>query len=309
MRILLAGGSGAIGLPLIAQLREAGHEVTAIHRSPEGAQGLTDAGAAALRVDVLDRPSLLTALTGKRFDAFIAQLTALKKTPYTHRRLAMTDRLRTEGTSNLLAAADVCGARRFLTQSMMYGYGFGDFGERVLTERDPFAPKGRGRFESHLAAMRSNEQQVLGSAKVEGIALRYGFFYGPGSSGEIFVEGLRRRRLPAVRGAGAKSFVYIDDAASITLAALERGRASTAYNAVDDEPVEFGVFLRAAAQAIGAPDPYVVPSWLLVFAPYARGAMLGDIRLSNARAKEELGWTPVAPTYREGLELLAKYYA
>ncbi len=309
MKILLAGGSGAIGLPLITQLRQSGHDVTAIHRSPDGAAPLAAAGASPLRVDVLDRAALLTAVTGKHFDAFISQLTALKKTPYTHGRLAMTDRLRTEGTSNLLAASDLCGATRFLTQSMMYGYGFGDFGDRVLSEHDGLAQTGKGKFEVHLAAMRSNEEQVLGSSTVEGIALRYGFFYGPGSAGDAFVEPLRRRRLPIVRGAGVKSFVYIEDAASITVAALERGRPSSAYNAVDDEPAEFGEFLRAASRAIGAPEPFVVPSWLLVFAPYARGAMMGNLRLSNALAKQELGWSPVAPTYREGLDLLAKHYA
>ncbi|MGH3271364.1 MAG: NAD-dependent epimerase/dehydratase family protein, partial [Trebonia sp.] len=144
MRVLLAGGSGAIGLPLIGQLRRAGHEVTAIHRNPQRRQALHAAGASPVEVNVLDQPALLTAVGSGQFDAVIAELTSLKKAPYTHRRLAVTDRLRVEGTANLLAVAEACGARRFVTQSMIYGYGYRDFGSRVLTESDPFAPPGNG---------------------------------------------------------------------------------------------------------------------------------------------------------------------
>jgi nucleoside-diphosphate-sugar epimerase len=298
MRVLLAGGSGAIGLPLIRHLRASGHEVTAIHKNPEGETRLRAAGASALRVDVLDGASLVRALTGESFDAVISELTSLKKAPFTHGRLAMTDRLRREGTANLLAAAEAVGARRFVTQSMVYGYGFRDFGDRILTEEDPFAERGEGGFERHLAAMRSNEAQVLGSDAVEGIALRYGLFYGPGPASETFAELLRHRRLPAVKGVGAKSLIYIEDAASLTVSALEKAPASRAYNAVDDQPVNFNDFLRAMAAAIGAPRPMTMPAWVFAFAPYAKGAMRGDLRVSNARAKHELGWAPVAPTYR-----------
>ncbi|MGH9919888.1 MAG: NAD-dependent epimerase/dehydratase family protein [Nitrososphaerales archaeon] len=308
MKVLLAGGSGAIGLPLIRHLRQAGHEITAIHRSPEGDPPLRAAGASALQVDVLDRPALLKAMTGERFDGVISELTALKKAPLTHRRLTMTDRLRKDGTANLLAAAAATGARRFVTQSMVYGYGFRDFGDRVLTEDDPFAELGEGRFEAHLAAMRSNEAQVLGSDSVEGVALRYGLFYGPGSAGETFASLLRGRRLPAVKGVGAKSLIYIEDAASLTVTALEKAPASQAYNAVDDEPVNFNQFLRTMAAAIGAPQPMRMPAWVFAFTPYAKRAMRGDLRVSNTRAKNELGWSPVAPTYRDGIELFAKGY-
>ncbi len=147
MRILLAGGSGAIGLPLVHRLRAAGHDVTAVHRSASGRETLRAAGAAPVQVDVLDRSALRTATDGRRFDVVVAQLTALKKLPMRHTDFTATNRLRTEGTANLLDVARRTGARRFLTQSMVFGYGYGDFGSRVLTEADPFAPPGRGRFE------------------------------------------------------------------------------------------------------------------------------------------------------------------
>ena len=201
MRVLLAGASGAIGMPLIRQLHAAGHEVIAIHKSPWGRDRLAAAGAAPIQVDVLDGAGLLAALDGQRADAVISELTALKKTPTAHKDMAATNQLRTEGTANLIAAARQLGARRFLTQSMVLGYGYGDWGGRVLTEADPFAPPGHGRFEEHLAAMRANEQQVFTAGSLDGVALRYGFLYGPGPASDAIIDGLRKRKIPIVRGA------------------------------------------------------------------------------------------------------------
>ena len=200
MRILLAGASGALGLPLVHQLRAAGHDVTGIHRAAHRRPVLLAAGALPIQVDVLDRSALLQALDGHRCEAVIAQLTALKKAPTGHKDMAATNRLRTEGTANLLAAAKQITARRFVTQSMVFGYGYGDFHGRVLTESDQFGPPGHGRFEEHLAAMRSNEQQVLHATHVAGVALRYGLLYGPGAAGDGLVDGLRRRRVPVIPG-------------------------------------------------------------------------------------------------------------
>jgi nucleoside-diphosphate-sugar epimerase len=309
MRVLLAGASGAIGLPLIRRLRAGGHEVLAIHRSPQGRDQLAGAGAAPLRVDVLDRPALLRAVEGQRADAVISELTALKKPPLGHRGMRATNILRTEGTRNLVAAAGQVGARRFITQSMVFGYGYGDWQGRVLTEADPFGPPGRGRFEEHIAAMRENEEQVLAAPGLEGIALRYGLFYGPGPAGDTLIDGLRRRRLPVISGAGVLPWVYIDDAASATVAALERGTAGQAYNITDDEPVSLPGLLTAMAAAVGAPKPRVVPGWLLLAMPYARAVMTGGLRVSNARAARELGWTLTAPTYRDGVARLGRQYA
>jgi nucleoside-diphosphate-sugar epimerase len=308
MRVLLAGASGAIGMPLIRQLHAAGHEVIALHNSPVGRDRLAATGATPVQVDVLDQAGLLAALAGQRADAVISELTALKKTPMRHQDMALTNRLRTEGTANLIAAARQAGARRFLTQSMVFGYGYGDWSGRVLTETDPFGPPGRGRFEQHLAAMRANEQQVFTAGGLDGIALRYGLFYGPGPAGDAMVDGLRQRKLPVVRRSGVQPWVYIDDAAAATAAALERGEPGTAYNIVDDEPVSLTTLLTAIAEAIGAPPPRKIPGWLLAAAPYAKAVITGGLRVSNAKAVAELGWVLKAPSYRDGIGLLAPHY-
>jgi nucleoside-diphosphate-sugar epimerase len=309
MRILLAGGSGAIGVPLVRLLRERDHSVVAIHRASEGRGRLLTAGAVPAQVDVLDRPAMLDALKDERFDAVISELTSLKKPPVFHRDMAPTDRLRVEGTANLVEAATRCGARRFLTQSIVLGYGFKGTGDRIVTEDQPFARRERGSFESHLAAMRSNEDQVLGSVEFEGVALRYGLFYGPGPAGDALVGLLRRRRLPVARPAGVRPWLYIDDAVTATVAALERAGPGHAYNIVDDEPVSFTQLIQAIAEAIGAPKPLVVPEWMFAVAPYARSILQGDMRVSNALAKSELGWQQAVPNYREGVARMAGHYA
>ena len=308
MRVLLAGASGAIGMPLIRQLHAAGHEVLAIHRSPQGGSRLAATGATPIQVDVLSRPALLRALEGQRAEAVISELTALKKPPARHQDMAATNRLRTEATANLLVAARQLDARRFITQSMVFGYGYGDWGGRVLTEADPFGPPGHGRFEDHVAAMRSNEQQVFTATGLDGIALRYGLLYGPGPAGDAMIDGLRRRRLPVTRKSGVLPWVSIDDAAAATVAALERGEPGAAYNVADDEPVSLATLLTALASTVGAPRPWLVPGWLLAVAPYARAIMTGGLRVSSARAVRELGWTLQAPTYHEGIRRLARYY-
>ncbi len=308
MRILLAGGSGAIGLPLVRLLRAAGHEVTAIHRAPAGSGTLLAAGATPVRVDVLNRDELLTALDGRRFDTVISQLTSLKKPPLKHADMAATNRLRIDGTANLIDVAERVGARRFVTQSMVFGYGYGDFGGHVLTESDTFGPAGGGRFAPTVAAMRSAERQVFEAPHVQGIALRYGLFYGPGPAGDALVDGLRRRRLPVIRRGGVLPWVHIDDAAAATVAALERGEPDSAYNIADDQPVSFSQLLVTMADALGAPQPRTVPLWLMSPMPYAKAMMTGGLQVSTARAKHDLQWSPRIPTYRDGVAELAAHY-
>ncbi|HEV3280779.1 MAG TPA: NAD(P)-dependent oxidoreductase [Acidimicrobiales bacterium] len=303
MKVLVAGATGAIGRPLIAELRRAGHDVLALHRTTDAAGPLRASDATPVRADVLDRRGLLAALAGLQADAVIAELTALKKTPIRHRDMAMTDRLRTEGTANLVAAARALGARRLVTQSIVFGYGFGDWGGRVLTEADPFGPPGRGRFEDHVAALRSNEHQVLTADGLIGTALRYGLFYGPGPASANMVDGVRRRRLPVVRRGGPLPWVSIGDAATATAAALHA--PGGAYNVVDDLPVSLSDMITATAQIVGAPKPRVLPEFALALTPYARSVMKGGLMVSNAKAQAELGWVLRAPTYREGLAELA----
>jgi nucleoside-diphosphate-sugar epimerase len=308
MRVLVAGASGAIGMPLVRQLRGAGHEVIAVHRSDSGRGPLAEMGAVPVRADVLDRETLREALDGQRADAVIAELTALKKTPLRHRDMATTNGLRIEGTANLLDAARQVGARRFVTQSMVFGYGFGDWGSRVLTETDEFAPMGIGLFEAHLAALRLAESQVFDASDLDGIALRYGLFYGPGPASDALVAALRRRRMPVIRGSGVLPWVYIDDAAAATLAALDRGERGAAYNVADDEPVSMTGMFTAMASAVGAPRPMALPKWTLAPLPYARALAGGGLRVSSDKAKTALGWTLTAPSYRDGMRLLAEHY-
>jgi nucleoside-diphosphate-sugar epimerase len=302
MRVLLAGASGAVGTPLTRQLLAAGHQVVGLTRSAATADRLRAGGAEPVVADVLDRAGLLAAVRGVRADAVVHQLTALKKVPMRHAGMRPTNELRTTGTANLLAAARAVGAHRFVTQSIVFGYGYGDHGGAVLTEEDPFGVPVPGPIGEHVAAMKATEDQVFTADEIEGVALRYGLFYGPGAGLDTMVAMLRGRRFAVPSGGGGvASFIYIEDAAGATVAALEKGRAGQAYNVVDDLPVRWGEFADALADAVAAPHPPRVPGWLLRLAPYAHAALTTSMRVSNARAKRELGWIPRWATYRDGI--------
>ena len=306
MRVLLAGASGAVGTPLTGQLLAAGHQVVGITRSRANAERLRSAGAAAVVADVLDRENLLAAVRGVRADAVMHQLTALGTRKM---RAAMrgTNALRTTGTAHLLAAARAVGAHRFLTQSIVLGYGYRDHGRHVLTEDDPFAEPAPGAFAAAIAALRATEEQVCAAEEMEGIALRYGLFYGQDSFTRMIVNLVRGRRLPVpATGGGLATFIYLDDAAAASVAALEKGRAGQAYNIVDDEPVRWGDYLDALAAELGARRPWRVPGWLLRPIPYLHTLMTTSMRVSNAKARRELGWAPAVSTYREGIPLVAR---
>jgi nucleoside-diphosphate-sugar epimerase len=306
MRVLLAGASGAVGTPLTRQLIAAGHEVVGISRSQANAERLRNAGADAVVADVLDRENLLAAVRGVRADAVMHQLTALGTTKI-REGMQGTNALRTTGTAHLLAAARVVGAHRFLTQSIVLGYGYRDHGPHVITEDDPFAEPVSGMLGEAVAAMRSTEEQVFSADEMEGIALRYGFFYGPDSFTSMIVDLVRKRRLPVpASGGGFADFIYLEDAAAATVAALEKGRAGQAYNIVDDQPVRWADYVDALAAAVGARRPWRVPSWMLRPIPYIHAMMTTSMSVSNAKARRELGWAPVVSTYREGIPLVAK---
>jgi nucleoside-diphosphate-sugar epimerase len=305
MRVVVAGATGAIGVPLVRDLVDHGHQVIGVTRSAQSAADNGNIWAGAIVANVLDAESLRSAARPIRADAVIHQLTALARPPIRYRDLDQTNDLRTRGTRHLLQLAAAVGATRFVTQSFFGGYGYGDHGEAMLTEGDHFGPPSRSAgLERALAAMQSAEQQVLTSADVEGVALRYGLFYGPGRPLDPMLAMLRRRQFPIPRsGGGTLSYVYVPDAARATVAALERGRAGQAYNVCDDEPAPWGTFISAVANTFGAPPPLRVPSWILRAAPYAHAFLTSTIRLSNQRAKDELDWLPTASTYREGLRL------
>jgi nucleoside-diphosphate-sugar epimerase len=216
--------------------------------------------------------------------------------------MALTNRLRTQGTANLLAAAEALGARRFLTQSVVFGYGYRDHGPRPLTERDPFGRPAGDSCDPHVAAMVSTERQAFSAP--EGIALRYGLLYG-GDAVQVRAL-LARRRLPVARG-GVLGWVHHEDAAAATVAALEHGRPRQAYNVVDDLPAGWQEVYTAMAAALGAPSPPRLPRWMFrLVAPYVASFVVGtSMHVANDKARNELGWRPMHPTYRAGVRAMA----
>jgi nucleoside-diphosphate-sugar epimerase len=300
MKVLLAGATGAIGSAMVPQLVDAGHEVLGLTRSAGGADRLAANGVRPVVADLMDADGLLRALDGARADAVVHQATAITGVPLFHRSLYATDDLRERGTANLLRAAAALGAERFITQSLFLGYGYRDHGAQPLTEEHPFAePTGHRGIDRHMRSMRANENQVLGAG---GIALRYGMFYGPEPMTRKLFGLVLRRRLPVIRGAGTVPPIHLHDAASAAVAALERGRPGQAYNIADDHPVDFGRYVSTIAEIAGAPVPASMPATALAVLPYLHTLMIvTSIRLSNAKAKQDLAWAPAFPTIREGL--------
>jgi 2-alkyl-3-oxoalkanoate reductase len=304
MRIFLAGASGAIGRPLVRQLVTAGHEVTGTTRREERATEIRAAGASAVVCDALDATALREAVTEAAPEAVVHQLTALPhELALKGDFLESTNRLRTEGTRNLLDAARVAGARRYLSHSVAFFYA--PEGDWVKDEEAPLLEDAPGPFGGAVRAIGELERQVTSADGIEGIVLRYGWFYGPGT--HFAADGwqakeARRRRLPVVgRGTGTYSFIQIDDAAAATVAALERG-APGIYNVVDDEPAPMREWVLPYAEAVGAPKQMRAPVWVarLVAGP-ATSMMTIEMRgASNAKAKRELGWTPRYPSWRQG---------
>ena len=311
MRIFVAGATGAIGTPLVRRLVANGHDVIGMTRSPARAGTLRAAGATAVIADALDRDAVVAAVAEARPDVVVHQLTALGDLKFPRnldRAFAATNRLRTEGTENLLAAALAAGARRIVAQSFA-GWPAVRSGGPVKTEADPFDPDPVPSMRATLDAIKRCEELVTGTEGIEGIALRYGGFYGPGTGlsadGEQ-LELVRKRRFPVVGdGAGVWSFIHIDDAAAATVAAIEGG-APGVYNVTDDEPAPVRVWLPALASAAGAPAPRHVPRWVgRLAAGEAAVAMMTTIRgAANGKAKRELGWAPAHATWREGFASL-----
>jgi nucleoside-diphosphate-sugar epimerase len=302
MRAFLAGATGAIGRRLVPQLVARGHQVTATTRSADKLDRLRALGAAPVVVDGLDAVAVGEAVARAEPDAIIHQMTALAGEPdlkHFDRWFARTNELRTKGTENLLAAASAADVGRFVAQSYTGWTNIRDGGP-VKTEDDPFDPSPAKEQTESLAAIRFLEQVVL-EAPLEGIVLRYGSFYGPGAS-ELLVEQIRRRKLPVVGdGGGVWSWIHLDDAASATVAALERGKRGI-YNIVDDEPAKASECIPYLAEVIGAKPPLHVPAWLGRFlAGEAAVGMMTEARgASNAKAKGELGWQPSFSSWREG---------
>src|SRR5690606_4875058 len=260
MKVFVAGATGAIGRRIVPLLAEAGHEVTALVRSEEKAREVAALGAGAEVADALDRDALIAAVRRAEPEVIIHELTALSRLADFRkfdRDFALTNRLRTEVTDTLLAAARAVGARRFIVQSFC-GWPFARQGGPVKTEEDPLDPDPPASFRRTLAAIRHVEDTVRAATDVEALALRYGFFYGPGTGiarTSPILDLVRNRRMPIVgNGGGIWSFIHIEDAARATVAAVSRG-APGIYNIVDDEPAPVAAWLPFLASAIGAKPP------------------------------------------------------
>jgi len=298
MRVLVVGASGVIGTRLVPQLRRCGHEVIGSCHSPGKAGQVRALGAEPITLDALDATAVREAVAAARPDAIICQATALADAGFSRnldRSFAQTNRLRTEGTDILLAAAREEGVRRFVAQSFA-SYRYAREGGWVKTEGDPLDPAPPASARETNAAMTHLDRAVTDAG---GIALRYGGFYGAASDG--LIGPVRKRQFPVVGdGSGVSSFIHLDDAAAATVLALEHD-GPCIYNIVDDEPAPMREWLPVLASALGAKPPRQIPSWFarlvvgegLVMMTESRGA-------SNAKAKRELAWTPRFPSWRRG---------
>ena len=305
MKVFVAGASGAIGRPLVRQLVGAGHEVTGMTRRPERAVAIEAAGAKAVVCDVYDGDALRAAVARARPEAVVHALTALpdRFEPRDPGYYEPTTRVRTEGTRLLVAAAQAAGVRRMVAESIASVYE--PVGGWVKSEEDPVISSAPEPFATALRGILDLERQVTSADGIDGIVLRYGLLYGPGTwfeAGGHTAGEFARRRFPVVgSGDGVASFIHVDDAASATVAAVERGEPGL-YNVTDDDPAPMREWVPAYAAALGTKRPLRVPAWIAgVVAGRALVAMAGGSRgASNAKAKRELGWHPLHASWRQG---------
>jgi nucleoside-diphosphate-sugar epimerase len=302
MRVFVAGATGVIGRPLLAQLAAAGHEPIAMTRSTEKAEALHARGIETYVCDAYNAPGLTRAVADARPDQIVHLLTDLPDAINMRRfeqETASTGRLRRVGTANLIAAAVAAGVERIVAESIAFVYA--PVGDSV---KDEDAPLASAALPSAAEPVADLERQVLA---VGGIVLRYGWLYGPGTALALdgsWAASLRRRLLPIVgAGSGVFSFIHVDDAASATLAALEH-RGPAIYNAVDDEPAPLHEWVPAFAHAVGAPKPWRAPTWVgRLAAGRIAVEMMSELRgASNTRIKRELGWQPKYASWREGFQ-------
>ena len=306
MRVFVAGATGVVGRQLVPQLVAAGHTVVGTTRSRSRTAWLRAAGAEAVVVEPLDRAAMTAAVERARPDAVVSELTALSGRSFDMRHFdrtfAETNALRTRGTDILLDAARAAGARRLIAQSFA-GWPSERTGGPVKTETDPLDPDPPAPMRESFAAIVHLEQAVAAAPGLDGLALRYGGLYGPGTSlNDEQAEMVRARKIPVVgRGSGVWSFVHVADAAAATVAALDHG-APGVYNVVDDDPAPVSAWLPHLAAVLGAKPPRRVPAWVARLAIGQAGIVLmTEMRgASNVKAKAELGWRPRYPSWREG---------
>jgi 2-alkyl-3-oxoalkanoate reductase len=315
MKVFIAGATGAIGRQLVPQLVARGHEVVGMTRSASKQDLVRSLGARPIVADALDPDAVAQAVASAEPEVIVHQLTALSgpmrirdaRRPDRSVAMTMTNRLRTEGTDHLLAAGRAVGARRFVAQSIA-AFRFARTGRPAYTEDDPLAP------EASPAALRAGQAAILHLERAvttiewgEGLALRYGAFYGPGTGisaapDALMAAPIRKRRFPIVGdGGGVWSHIHIEDAAAATAVAVERGERGV-YNVVDDEPAPVREWLPVLASALDAKPPRRVPRWLArLAAGEVATVMMTEVRgATNEKAKRELGWTPRYASWRQG---------
>ena len=315
MRILVAGATGAVGRNLLPRLVAAGHQVVGTTRTEAKAPLIRQLGGEALVADGLDAGAVQRAVQSARPDAIVHEMTDLKGASdlrHFDRTFAVSNRLRTEGTDHLLAAARAAGVKRFVAQSFC-GWLYARAGGTVKSEDDPLDSEPPQELRRTLDAIRYLEKAVTRAPEVDGVVLRYGGFYGTdtGLFDGPFVEQVVRRRVPVIGGGnGWWSFVHIEDAAAATALAIERGAPGNIYNIVDDEPAPVREWLPALAAMLGAKPPRHVPAWLgRLVAGEHLVVMMNEVRAgSNAKAKRELGWQPAHPRWRHGFAEIVRQH-
>ncbi len=314
MKVFVAGATGALGNALVPQLVARGHEVVGMTRSASKQDRVRGLRARPVVADALDLDAVAQAVACAEPEVIVHELTALsgpmsvRDARHPERAFAaiMTNRLRTEATDHLLAAGRAAGARRFVAQSFG-AFRFARTGGPVLTEADPFDPNPPAALRTVQEGILYLERAVTTIKWGEGLALRYGGFYGPGTSISLAADAqiavpIRKRRFPIIGdGGGVFSHIYIEDAAAATVAAVERGQPGI-YNIVDDEPAPVAEWLPVLASALDAKPPRRIPRWLgRLAAGEAATLMMTDVRgASNAKAKRELGWKLRYPSWRQG---------
>ncbi|MGA9371638.1 MAG: NAD(P)-dependent oxidoreductase [Solirubrobacterales bacterium] len=306
MRVFVAGATGAIGKQLVPRLVAAGDEVHGMTRSESKQEMLHELGVVPVVADALDADQVAQAVAKARPEVIVHELTAIPEaldTRHPDRAFELTNRLRTEGTDHLLSAGQAVGVRRFVAQSNIAAYA--RTGAPVKSEEDPVDASSSSPTSANSAAMLHLETAVLSATWTEGIALRYGWFYGPGTSmapGKTTYELVRKRKFPVVGdGGGVWSFIHIADAAEATVAAVEHGSRGI-YNVVDDDPARVEEWLPALAEELGAKKPMRVPRFVgRLFAGDFGVALMTEARgASNLKAKRELDWRPAHSSWREG---------
>lgn len=307
MRVFLAGATGVVGRRLMPMLIEAGHEVIGTTRTPGNQAALEQAGAHPTLMDALDADSVHHAVRTAAPEVIVHEATALHggmNLKKFDRSFATTNQLRRAGTAHLLAAAHAAGTTRMIAQSFT-GWTNPRAGGDVTDETTPLDSRPTAASQETLAAIAYLERTVTEDDGLDGLALRYGMLYGPGTGlgdGGDMLALVRKRQLPLVgTGAGVWAFLHIDDAARATVAALDHGSPGV-YNIVDDEPAPVSAWLPHLAHSIGAQPPRRLPAWLARPAIGEHGvSMMTRIRgASNAKAKHQLNWQPNHPSWRQG---------